>query len=75
MIKFLTSKAVAYALVKIIQENRIKKEAVKIAQAIDKASARAFGERQSEKIQVFLEDGLQLFTDTIIKVLREDRKK
>ena len=66
-------KTVAFALVKIIKEKRIKREAVKIAKQIDKISEKQFGEKQSEKIQGILENGLQLFVDTVIKELRRDR--
>ncbi len=75
MLKFALGKVVAFALVKIIKEKRIRHEAVKVAKQIDKASAKAFGEKQSEQIQALLEEGLQYFTDTVIKELRRDRKK
>ena len=73
MIRFLTGKTVAFALLKIIKEKRIKHEAIKVAKHIDKMTADAFGEKQSEKIQGILEKGLQLFVDTVIKELRRDR--
>ena len=73
MRKFMLGKTVAFALVKIIKEKRIKSEATKIAKLIDKQSESAFGEKQSERIQGILEKGLQLFVDTVIKELRRDR--
>ena len=75
MIRFLTGKTVAFALLKIIKEKRIRHEATKVAKQIDKMTESAFGEKQSEKIQEIIENGLQLFVDTVIKELRRDRKK
>ena len=75
MLKFLTGKAVAYALVRVIKEQRVRHEAVKIAKHIDRMTEKAFGEKRSEKIQEILEKGLHIFTDTVIKELRRDRKK
>ena len=73
MIRFLTGKTVAFALLKIIKEKRIRHEATKVAKQIDKMTESAFGEKQSEKIQEIIENGLQLFVDTVIKELRRDR--
>jgi len=75
MLKFALGKVVAFALVKIIKGKRIRHEAVKVAKQIDKASAKAFGEKRSEQIQALLEEGLQCFTDNVILELRRDRKK
>jgi len=75
VIRFLTGKTVAFALLKIIKEKRIRHEATKVAKQIDKMTESAFGEKQSEKIQEIIENGLQLFVDTVIKELRRDRKK
>jgi len=73
VIRFLTGKTVAFALLKIIKEKRIRHEATKVAKQIDKMTESAFGEKQSEKIQEIIENGLQLFVDTVIKELRRDR--
>ena len=75
MLKFIAGKTVAYALVRVIKEKRIKHEAVKVAKHIDKMTEAAFGEKRSEKIQEILENGLRLFTDTVIEELRRDREK
>ena len=73
--KFLKTKIVAYFLVQVIKEKRIKDTAIAVAEKIDKVSARQFGEEASEKLQEKLEIGLRLFTDTVIEELRRDRKK
>jgi len=72
--KFLKTKVVAYFLVNIIKEKSIKHTARAVAEMIDKVSEKQFGEKASEKLQAKLEKGLQLFTDTVIKELRRDRK-
>jgi len=72
MLKWLTGKTVAYALLKVIKEKKIRHEAIKIAKLIDKLSAKAFGEKRSEKIQAVIIKGIEYFTESLIKELKAD---
>lgn len=74
-IKAMEYRAVAYFLVKVLDEKRIKEVANRVGQEIDELLDRRYKEKRSEKLQAKLIRVINQFANCLIVKLKEDWKE